>query len=93
MRTRSQSASISSAMISGNAVIVPCPISAAGFKIRTLPSVLIFTHGPTKVSAKPEPSNLLTVMPVAPTTMASDKPEPAVFRNALLEKGAGTLSI
>src|SRR5438477_284461 len=38
MTTRDQSASISSAMMSGIAVCEPCPISTAGFTMYTVPS-------------------------------------------------------
>ena len=42
--TRSQSASISSANIMGNAVKIPCPISACGTRIVLLLSALTLTQ-------------------------------------------------
>src|SRR5215472_13458423 len=45
MRTFAQSASSSSARISGSEVSDPCPISAAGDMIATVSSVAIVTHG------------------------------------------------
>ena len=45
IRTFAQSASSSSAMISGNAVIDPCPISVAADIIVMLPSAPMLIHG------------------------------------------------
>jgi hypothetical protein len=45
MRTFDQSASSSSAMISGSEVVDPCPISVAGDMMEMEPSVAMLTHG------------------------------------------------
>src|SRR5215470_6359125 len=55
MRTFAQSASSSSAMISGSEVIDPCPISVAADMMVTVPSVAMLIHGlitwPVRASA------------------------------------------
>src|SRR6516225_10722942 len=51
MRTLDQSASISSAMISGSDVVEPCPISVAGDMMEMVPSLAMLTQGPSDVPA------------------------------------------
>src|SRR5262249_3273899 len=75
MRTLPQSASSSSAMISGSEVIDPCPISVAADMMVTVPSVAMLIHGlitwPVRASASTAASSGRTVKandrPAAPS--------------------------
>ena len=72
MRTFAQSASSSSAMISGSEVIDPCPISVAADMMVIVPSVAMLTHG---LSALPVRSPASTAASARPASaMANERP-------------------
>src|SRR6478735_6583119 len=71
MRTRDQSASISSAMISGSDVIEPCPISVAADMMVIVPSVPMLIHG---LSAVPLVSVARTAASAPGSAKANERP-------------------
>src|SRR5262249_14338721 len=87
MRTLAQSASSSSARMSGSDVSDPCPISAAGDMIATVSSVEIVTHGlsatsPLRAASARRPDAIVKVKPAAPTMKV--RRLPAIFSNAVV---------
>jgi hypothetical protein len=73
-RTFDQSASSSSARISGSEVSEPCPISAAGDMIATTSSVAIVTHGLIFVPDTSDPTAAAAAAPMSPRAMAKENP-------------------
>src|SRR5947209_15661170 len=71
MRTRDQSASSSSAMISGSEVIEPWPISVAADMMVMVPSVPMLIHG---LSDLPAASAARTAASALPSAKANDSP-------------------
>src|SRR5712671_4398008 len=72
MRTRVQSASSSSAMISGSDVIEPCPISVAADRMVMVPSVAMLTHGLSACPARSTPKVAASAR--SPSANANDRP-------------------
>src|SRR5713101_5268566 len=74
MLTFDQSASSSSAIISGNEVMDPCPISVAGDMIVMVPSVEMLTHGLIALPVRSAASTAATARPLAPSATANERP-------------------
>src|SRR5947199_8708530 len=72
MRTLVQSASSSSAMISGSDVIDPCPISVAADMIVIVPSGAMLTQGLMAVPVRSDASTAASAR--SPSAMANDRP-------------------
>ena len=72
IRTLAQSASSSSAMISGSEVIDPCPISVAADMMVIVPSVAMLIHGLIAVPVR-SPERTAALRPSG-SAMANDRP-------------------